>query len=118
MVIPHPRFHRVFAFGIGMILVILALILSGRVNGHGPGCSMGLAPGKTFPTYTAYASTTYGWPFAAIVVERIACQGPPEQWAPHTEFVFYPLGVIVSLLQVLMGGLLLDGIVSRWVHRP
>jgi hypothetical protein len=107
-----PAANRVFSFCAGALPVLLVLMLFGRVGGHGPGCNMGLLV-EPSPTYTAYASTTYGWPFKAMTVEQIACQGPPEEWAPKTSVAWHPLGLGVSLLQLLAGGIAMHWIVGR-----
>ena len=65
------------------------------------------------PSYYAYASTSYGWPFPAVMVEQIACQGPFEEWPPKPSLTWYPLGITLSLLQILAGGLLINGITGR-----
>jgi hypothetical protein len=113
MAVPYHHVpYRVLTFCAGALLVLLVLMLFGRVAGHGPGCNMGLLV-EPSPTYNAYASTTYGWPFRAVTVEQIACQGPPEEWAPKTSVVWHPLGLVVSLLQLLVGGIVLSWSLGR-----
>lgn len=110
MGVPYHVLYRVFTFCAGALLVLLVLALFGRVAGHGPSCSRGLG---LEPSYNTYASTSYGWPFKALTVEQIACQGPPEEWAPKTSVVWYPLGLVVSLLELLAGGIVLYWIAGR-----
>lgn len=106
--------NRLVPFFIGVALVFLLLFLSGRIANQGPGCGEGLGQGEV---YFAYASVSYGWPLTVVMVEQIACQEPPGQWAPQTRVIWYPRGIALSLLQLLTGGLLLSWSVRRLAKR-
>ena len=66
------RLQHTLAFGIGMIVVLLWLFLSGMVESRGPACSLGLGRLEVYP----YEGVRYGWPVTAVQVGQIACQGP------------------------------------------
>ena len=105
----------VVAFSSGVLLVLLALLLSGRVGDHGPACSEGLQEAPA-GTHTAYQSTTYGWLLPAVKVEQIDCQGPPEQWgSPNTSVTWYAVGLVVALLELVAGGILMRWLIRRWL---
>jgi hypothetical protein len=102
----------VAAFSSGALLVLLVLLLLGRIGDHGPACNTGLEAVPSV-TYIAYQSTTYGLPVPALRVEQIDCQEPPAEWGrPKTVLTWYPLGLVVALLQLLLGELL-----GRWLLR-
>ena len=98
----HFTCRGVLAFGIGMLLVLLPLVLVGRVESRGPACSQGLGR----PVYPTYAGASYGWPVTAVQVGHVSCQGAPNTWEPRLSVVWHVDGVLISGVQVLAGGLL------------
>ena len=104
MIGTRPRLQHTLAFGIGMIVVLLWLFLSGMVESRGPACSLGLG---RLEVYMPYEGVRYGWPVTAVQVGQIACQGSPEGWTPQPFIAWHPGGVLISVAQILAGGLLL-----------
>ena len=94
--------QRTLAFGIGALVVLLWLFLSGMVESRGPACSMGIG----LPTYLPYQGVRYGWPAVALQVGQIACQGSSEDGTPKPFVAWDVDGVLISVVQLLAGGLL------------
>lgn len=103
MISARLRLNRTFAFGIGLLLVLLWLFMFGKVESRGPACSMGLGRPEI---YMPYEGTSYGWPVTAVQVGQIACQGSPEAWTPKPFMAWHTSGVVISGVQLLAGGLL------------
>lgn len=97
--------YRMLAFCLGALVILFVLLHTGRVAGNAMGCNTGLGRRPSI-TYPAYEATIYGWPFKTVLVEQIGCEVSPEHWViPRTVVTWYPSGIIVSLLEVLLGGL-------------
>jgi len=94
---------RTFAFGIGMLLVLLWLFLFGMVESRGPACSLGLGRPEV---YLPYQGVSYGWPATALQVGHTSCQGSPDTWTPKAFVAWHAAGVFISVAQLVAGGLL------------
>jgi hypothetical protein len=97
------RFRRLFAFGVGMLFVLVWLLLSGMVETRGPACSMGLGRPEV---YLPYEGVRYGWPATAVQVGHTSCQGSSDTWTPKPFVAWHAAGVLISVAQLVAGGLL------------
>lgn len=106
--------RRLAAFCGGALIVLLVLALFARIERRGPACGEGLGAPQEFEVWNAYEATIYGWPVAALRMERIACAGSGAM-EPAMFLQLHPLGAVISGLQLLVGGLLALALVERLV---